>query len=296
MGFLSLNYGTARHRFSRQEEFSFIAAIGKLASLMVERERLIDQHAEAQAAELASEQARQQMDAFLGMTNHELRNPLATMKASLQLIRRQLKRLEGDMTVVADVAARIQNLVERAERQVSVETRLVNDLLDVSRILEHKLELKIQFCNLIDLVQRVVADQLSLAHTRTIDILLPQDDMVPVVVDIDRVGQVLTNYLTNAIKYSSADAPIQVTLEVQEQQAYIAVRDQGPGLTKEEQRRIWERFYQTPGRHVHSGAGGLGLGLYICQNIIQQHAGQVGIESEPGQGSTFWFTLPLARD
>ncbi|GHO84783.1 sensor histidine kinase [Dictyobacter formicarum] len=296
VGFLSLDYGTAEHHFSQPEEFSLITAIGKLASLVFEREKLIDQRSAARKAEVASEQARQQMDAFLGMTNHELRNPLATMKASLQLIRRQLKLLDNDTIAVSDVAARIQELVERAERQVSVETRLVNDLLDVSRILEQKLELKVQFCNLIDLVQRVVADQLSLAQSRIINIRLPQEDMVPVVVDIDRVGQVLTNYLTNAIKYSAEDKPIEVRLVVQDHQVRVAVKDQGPGLTPEDQRRIWERFYQTTDRQVHSGSGGLGLGLYICQNIIQQHAGQVGIESEPGQGSTFWFTLPLARE
>ncbi|GLV60253.1 hypothetical protein KDH_70730 [Dictyobacter sp. S3.2.2.5] len=296
VGFLSINYGTAEHHYAQQDEFGLITAIGKLASLAFERERLIDQRSAAQAAEVASDQARQQMDAFLGMTNHELRNPLATMKASLQLIRRQLKLLNNDTTSVPEVAGRIQALVDRAERQVSVETRLVNDLLDVSRILEHKLELKVQFCNLVDLVSRVVADQLSLAQTRTIDIRLPQEDMVPAVVDIDRVGQVLTNYLTNAIKYSEDDRPIEVSLSVEGEQARVSVKDQGHGLTPEDQRRIWERFYQTPDRQLHSGSGGLGLGLYICQSIIQQHSGQVGIESEPGKGSTFWFTLPLARD
>ncbi|GCE06907.1 sensor histidine kinase [Dictyobacter aurantiacus] len=296
VGFLSINYGTADHHYAQQDEFSLITAIGKLASLAFERERLIDQRSAAQAAEVASDQARQQMDAFLGMTNHELRNPLATMKASLQLIRRQLKLFNNDTVSVPEVAARIQELVERAERQVSVETRLVNDLLDVSRILEHKLELKVQFCNLVDLVSRVVADQLSLAHTRTIDIHLPQEDMVPVVVDIDRVGQVLTNYLTNAIKYSEDDRPIEVSLSVEGEQARVSVKDQGPGLTPEEQRRIWERFYQTPDRQLYSGSGGLGLGLYISQSIIQQHSGRVGIESDPGKGSTFWFTLPLVRD
>ena len=114
-------------------------------------------------------------------------------------------------------------------------------------------------------------------------------------VDADRLGQVVTNYLTNALKYSPTYCPVTVGLDVDARQARVWVRDEGPGLPPEEQEAIWERFHRVKGIEVQSGSGiGLGLGLYICRTIIERHQGQVGVESEPGQGSTFWFTVPLA--
>ena len=123
------------------------------------------------------------------------------------------------------------------------------------------------------------------------------EDSVPVQADSNRILQVVTNYLTNALKYSEADRPIEAFLAVEGQMARVAVHDQGPGLSPTEQQAIWERFYQVESMKRQSGYGtGLGLGLHICQTIIEQHQGQVGVQSSPGEGSTFWFTLPLARD
>ena len=117
---------------------------------------------------------------------------------------------------------------------------------------------------------------------------------MPVIVDAGRVGQVLTNYLINAFKYAPVDQAVSVRLEVVESSARVSVRDQGPGLTPEEQQHVWEHFYQTEPSMYRGTGGGLGLGLAIAKAIVEQHQGQVGVESAPGQGSTFWFTLPLA--
>jgi signal transduction histidine kinase len=107
---------------------------------------------------------------------------------------------------------------------------------------------------------------------------------------------VLTNYLTNALKYSLEECPVDVMLEVVGSSiARVSVRDQGPGIPAEEQAHIWEIFHRVPGVEVLTGSGvGLGLGLYISRTIIERHGGQVGVESTVGLGSTFWFTLPLA--
>ena len=117
-----------------------------------------------------------------------------------------------------------------------------------------------------------------------------------VMVDIDRIGQVIANYVTNAFKYSESSEPIVVGLTVEETEAKVWVRDLGPGLTAEEQEKIWHRFYQVSNDQISGGQKvGLGLGLYLCQTLIERHNGNVGVESQPGQGSTFWFTLPVLK-
>jgi signal transduction histidine kinase len=116
---------------------------------------------------------------------------------------------------------------------------------------------------------------------------------VLVYADADRIGQVVTNYLTNALKYSAGDQPVEVRLEQEEQAVRVLVRDRGPGLTAAQQAWIWERFHRVEGMKVQSGSSeGLGLGLYISRMIIARHGGHVGVDSHPGEGSTFWFALP----
>jgi signal transduction histidine kinase len=109
---------------------------------------------------------------------------------------------------------------------------------------------------------------------------------------------VLGNYLTNALKYSPADQTVTVRLQVEDDQVIVSVSDHGPGLPPEEQSRIWEVFHRVPGIEVQyesgDSAGSLGLGLHICKQLIELHpGGHVGVESTVGEGSTFWFQLPL---
>jgi signal transduction histidine kinase len=155
-----------------------------------------------------------------------------------------------------------------------------------------------------ELVRERVDEQRRMHPGRRIDlrIALPAERArVTVRVDADRIGQVLDNYLSNALKYSPDEAPVVVTLAVQDDAdssgipwTRVAVKDAGPGLAPEAQRQIWERFYRVPGVEVQSGSGiGLGLGLYISREIIARHGGRVGVDSVLGQGATFWFDLPL---
>jgi signal transduction histidine kinase len=105
----------------------------------------------------------------------------------------------------------------------------------------------------------------------------------------------VTNFLTNALKYSPQERPVAVGLRLQDAAARVWVRDQGPGLPTADQAHIWEPFYRAKGITPQSDSGaGLGLGLHISKTLIELHQGQVGVDSAPGQGSTFWFTLPVA--
>ncbi len=237
------------------------------------------------------------LEELINAVGQELRTPLTTTRGALQQARRLLQSaLESPMSDNAiDLLTKLQGLLARTERQISAEMRLVGNLLDASRIESNKFELSLAWCNLVEIVRETVTNQQELPAQGLFEQELPVDDLVAVIADADRIRQALTNYLTNALKFSPADQPIKIYLEVSDAEARVTVQDKGPGIPDSEQGRIWERFQQGQRQPVGSG-GGLGLGLYITRTIIHQHRGQVGVESHSGEGSTFWFTLPLADE
>jgi PAS domain S-box-containing protein len=232
---------------------------------------------------------------FLSMVSHELRTPLTSIMGFIDLALLYSDLFPRPHSPEAEkLLGKMETGLKRAMRQVEIETRLVEELLEVTRLEMHKFELSLQPENLVTIVQETVANQQQAARTRQIELVLPPDEVVPVLADAGRVGQVLTNYLTNALKYAPLDQVVLVNLVVEASSARVSVRDQGPGLTEEQQQRVWEQFYQVAAPGHQGPDGGLGLGLAIAQAIVEQHQGQVGVESAPGRGSTFWFTLPLA--
>jgi signal transduction histidine kinase len=246
----------------------------------------------------ARKEIERQKDLFLGMTSHELKTPLTALKGTIQLLQRRVKRLDTRVDHLSpEVSAFCDDLSERlaaSARQVDVQTRLINDLLDVSRITANTLKLELRRCELGSIVRETVDDLRVTAPERSLLLEVSEHTTVDVLADRDRISQVVSNYVTNALRYSRPDQPVHIGLTAQEDVARVWVRDQGPGLSAEAQKEIWQRFHQIKGVPVLSGSGkGLGLGLYICQTLIAQHQGEVGVESTLGEGSTFWFTLPL---
>ncbi|HTI14931.1 MAG TPA: ATP-binding protein [Dictyobacter sp.] len=243
---------------------------------------------------------------FLVLASHELKTPLTTIKANTQLAMRRLKSLLRPKNLSVDIVlakvSSVLNMLERAERQIGALNRLVNDLIDISRMQtdDFQLYLRHDFCNLATLVADVVQEQQRATPDRTINIYLPESRHVLVSVDPDRIVQVLSNYIMNALYYADAEKPIDIRLDViQSEQdtstyACVSVTDQGPGLSSIEQQRIWDCFYQSPDISAADDSGvGLGLRLHICRTLIEHHSGQTGVKSRPGDGATFWFTLPI---
>lgn len=242
-------------------------------------------------------EAERRKQEFLGMVSHELRTPLTAIVGFLELALLCVERLAGASLMETDeLLSTLEAMLQQAQRQAEIETRLVAELLDVSRMEMQKFDMSLQQCNLTKIVQQVVANQQQVAPTRRIELALPAQVVVQVEVDADRIEQVLTNYLTNAYKFSPADQVVRVQLSVEGLMARVSVRDHGSGLTLEQQQLVWDRFYQAETARQQNSDGGLGLGLYIVRTIIAQHQGQVGVESRPGQGATFWFMLPLADE
>ncbi len=244
-----------------------------------------------------------EMEGALGLVSHELKAPLTTIMGSLQLIESKVARLAllapdtPDAPEMRATLASIQDLLTLATRYTEIENRIVTDLIEASRVRSAKMTLRRRPCDLALLVHEAVDAQHVASQRGIIHLGLPERS-VPVSVDPDRVVQVVTNLLGNALKYAPKDTAVEVRVEVLKTHARVSVRDYGPGLEKHEIKRVWQRFYRAGGVPAYSATGsatgsGLGLGLYIGREIVRGHGGKVGVTSVAGHGATFWFTLPL---
>lgn len=220
----------------------------------------------------------------LNTVSHELKTPLTSLDATLQVLQRRLARGEAIDPAQFD---RVLGLSRRM-------TRMIDDLLDAARIESGGLTLSLERVSLTGICRQTAEEQ-ALTSGRTITLDLPEE--VEVVADPMRVGQVLVNLLSNALKYSPSDRPVILRLRREGGTARVEVADHGPGIAAEEQARLFERAYRVPGVEVLHGSGvGLGLGLYITRRLVELQGGQIGVRSQVGEGSTFWFTLPCAEE
>ncbi|HKS70087.1 MAG TPA: ATP-binding protein, partial [Ktedonobacterales bacterium] len=305
VGMISTHWRTPHQPSER--ELRLFDVLARQAADLIERKQ----------AEDALRLANVRMDEFLNMATHELKTPLTALQANLQLAERRLQlrlaALEGavrkadgtsagagasagsETTMPAQRALQgIAQLLIRNERQVRQLTRLVDDLVDAARIETGKLEIRPAPCDLAVIMREAVAEQRTVHPKRAIHLQLPQQQSVPVNADAGRISQAVANYLTNALKYAPDDRPVEVVLRVEGDTAYVSVRDDGSGIPAEDQAHVWERGFRAAGVRSSSEGVGLGLGLHISRTIVERHGGTVGVESAPGKGSTFWFTLPLA--
>ncbi|HEV7127584.1 MAG TPA: hybrid sensor histidine kinase/response regulator [Ktedonobacterales bacterium] len=270
----------------------FIASLGRAIQMrqlsrQVEQQRLaLERHASSleqvvQERTRELREANQAKDEFLSIASHELKTPLTTLKTITHLTRRAFERQDG---AVPDYFVRMDRAIRRMQT-------LIDDLFDTSRIQSGKLALRLEPCDVVALCRQTIDEQVATTG-RTITLEAPER-AVEVNVDADRLDQVLTNLLGNALKYSPASEAVTVVVGPTARDVRIGVRDHGPGIPPEQLPYLFERFYRVPGISVQSGSGvGLGLGLYICREIVERHGGHIWAESLPGDGSTFWVALP----
>ncbi len=236
------------------------------------------------------------MREFLAIAAHELRTPISASKGYIQLATRRLTKLAGTATsdplAWVDGVEPLRTNLEDAERSTRRLGRLVDRLLDIANIQANKLEMRPEAVDLAAIVRATVREQRLATPARALRFKVRPIRAVPTWADPDRIGQVLLNYLANALKYSPEDSVVEVTLDVRDREARVSVRDRGPGISLDDQKRIWYRFEQLK---LGGTATGLGLGLYISRAIVEAHGGHVGVESEVGRGSVFWFEVPLVR-
>lgn len=219
-------------------------------------------------------------DEFIGIASHELKTPLTSLKGYLQLIASYKKE---------ELPPVIKQYIGKAGVSINKLQTLINDLLDVSKIKAGRLEYSITELNITDLVSQCIENAEHVYPSYIFEYEPQQPYMVKG--NAERLEQVLMNLINNAVKYSQSNKIVTITTQEHTPNVRVSVHDNGIGLSKDQQSKIFERFYRVEDKK--NMTSGLGMGLYISNEIISNHNGIIGVESEPGQGSTFYFELPL---
>lgn len=221
----------------------------------------------------------QQKDDFISVASHELKTPLTTLKATLQLMD-QLKEKTSHVM--------LPQLIEQANKSMDKTSRLVEDLLNASRLNQGQLKLNKSVFTLSETFSRC---SLYVESTNKYELILKGDSELHVIADEYQIDQVVVNLINNAIKYAPLSLKIYLIIEKDLNMAKISVKDNGPGIAPDLLPLLFNRYSRAnPSGYQYSG---MGLGLYISAEIIKSHGGQIGVDSELGKGTTFWFTLPL---
>jgi len=222
----------------------------------------------------------QQKDDFISIASHELKTPVTTLKASLQFMQMQKSNLSTD---------KLDNMIDRANKSVNKVTSLIEGLLNVSKFSQGQFTLRKSTFDLVKAI-RDCCNDMNIPKGFTINV--STEGELQITADAGRIEQVLINLVGNAIKYAEESKVIDIVIEDRQTEAKVSVIDRGPGIAESKIPSLFSRYYQVQNNGNNSNSG-LGIGLYICSEIIKKHNGKIGVNTELGKGSTFWFTLPV---
>ena len=263
----------------------FVALCQQRNEVKRQLDALEESRRELRATQAELERAVAMRDEFMSMVAHELRTPLNTLFLETQL--RELQLGKDNMAFFG--ADQLRRMVARDGRQIHSMIRLINDMVDVSRIRSGKLSIRPAHTELGALLERVVSDLTQRAEAAGASITLQAPVPVYGVWDEFRVEQVIVNLLTNALRYGGGK-PVTVTLGADTTRARIVVQDQGNGIAAQDIERIFEPFERAGNKEVREG---LGLGLYIARQLAESHCGTLEVVSTPGHGAAFCLMLPF---
>lgn len=219
-------------------------------------------------------------DEFISIASHELKTPLTSIKGYVQLLERSLKNYNDE---------NVNKFIQRTQLQLGKLQNLIADLLDISKIESGKLEFNYKPFDFETMLNSAID---TVQQTQDCEILKKDTVNIPVFGDEVRIEQVIINYLTNAIKYSPGCKEVHIYSRMHpDNSIYLGVKDFGIGIQKEKQEKVFQKFYRV--EESSNRFQGLGIGLYICSEIIRRHNGNVGVNSEHGKGSEFYFSIPV---
>jgi len=225
--------------------------------------------------------------AFVSIVSHELRTPMTSIKG---LVENMLDGLTGQLTERQGFyLSRVRVNIERL-------TRMINDLLDLSKIEAGGMQLRLDEFSMVDLVEETLESMQNAANEKSLSLTCQNVEDIPLIWgDKDKVSQILTNLVHNAIKFTPHDGSVTVSIKKMDSQGIqVSITDTGCGIPENEQDHIFDRFFRSSKSPVE--AQGAGLGLAITKNLVELHGGQIGVYSTVGKGSQFFFTLPLILD
>jgi PAS domain S-box-containing protein len=223
----------------------------------------------------------QRKNDFISMVSHELKTPLTSMSGYLQMLTVKSAKTEDTFAI---------GVLERVNLQVKKMVTMINGFLNMKRLESGKIPLYKQRFDLAELIQET--EEESVATISSHKILFEPIDAIYVEADRDKIGQVISNLISNAVKYSDAGTPIRLTCINSGERVRIGVHDQGRGVSKDDQVKLFDRFYRVENKEMET-INGFGIGLYLCDEIIKRHDGKIWIESEVGAGANFYFDLPV---
>ncbi|GGG99580.1 PAS domain-containing sensor histidine kinase [Pedobacter zeae] len=226
-------------------------------------------------------QLQQQKDEFLGIASHELKTPVTSIKAYAQVLERMIRN-EGD--------EKKANMVRKMDQQLNRLTGLIGDLLDVTKIQSGKMTFNPVEFDFDTAVEEITGEMQHISSKHRI--ICDLTSRAVVYADKERIGQVITNFLSNAIKYSADADEINVATFTHDEEVILSVKDYGIGISEDMQHLVFDQFYRVGGNLQHTYPG-LGLGLYISAEIIKNEGGRIWVESTVGQGATFFFALKI---
>ena len=218
---------------------------------------------------------------FIGIVSHELKTPLTSMSGYIQMLSIIAKKNDDHATM---------NVIDKAKKQVVKMGTLINNFLDVTRVEAGKIRIDKSPFDMADLVRE--SEEESLATVTSHNVIFAPVEPTKVDADYDKISQVVTNLINNAVKYSPPDTTIRVVCETIDGQARVCVQDEGMGIKPKDREQLFDRFYRVESAETRS-ISGFGIGLYLCAEIIRRHDGKIWVESEWGKGSTFYFSIPL---
>jgi PAS domain S-box-containing protein len=229
-------------------------------------------------------QEEQRKSDFVAMLTHELKTPLTAITSYVQLLIEKFKDDADKFNLQA---------LSRIEAQAKKMTSMAHDFLSVARIEDGKIDLRKEILELHPLVKEIAEDTKILTSKHTIQLI--DCEAIHIYANRDKIGQVLTNLVSNAIKYSPNGGTITIGCERQPEKVKIFVSDEGMGISKADQKRLFERFYRANNDKI-KGVAGFGIGLYLVAEILRQHNSEIMVDSKENEGSTFYFVLPLHNE
>ena len=273
------------HRHFNQDDLAFAEELARRIALVLDNARLYqeaqEEIAERKQAEAQLRELERRKDEFISMASHELKTPVTSLKGFINLFQRRLAKQADEKTLY---------YLKRMDAQLNKLTNLITDLLDVSKMQTGQLTYQEEPFDLNELISETVEN--LQAATASHQLFVEASGAVQVVGDRDRIGQVLINLLTNAVKYSPLADKVIVRLATDAEKAIVSVQDFGVGIAEAHHNKIFERFYQVVDPEEKMSPG-LGIGLYLSCEIVRRHGGNMWVESSKGKGATFYFTIPL---